>query len=91
MDAITASPSPAIAIEGVLLFDLFSMRYREPFIVMYGISAAFGYKPTTDQVKLIRKNLENRATFEKWRAFGDELKAGKKPFPEWLTRSEVTR
>lgn len=91
MDARTQSDSVATApaIEGILLFDLFAIRYREPFIVMWGISAAFGYKPTTDQVKIIRKSMDNRAYFERWRAVGDELKAGTKPFPEWLTRVEA--
>jgi hypothetical protein len=89
MDAITASQSPAI--DGVLLFDLFSIRTSEPFLVMYGISAAFGYKPTADQVKLIRKNMGNRAIFEKWEKLGQEMKAGTRPFPEWLTKVEAVR
>jgi len=81
MDAITASPSPAIA--GGLEFDLFQIRTSEPFIAMYGISSAFGYELPLWQKLLVRKSMTSRAIFEKYQQLGKDMKAGLKPFPEW--------
>jgi hypothetical protein len=90
-DARTQSQSPAIDIEGVLIFDLFAIRSREPFIVMYGFSSAYGYKLEDWQKEIVQKNLESRAIFEKWQAIGKECKTGARPLPEWVTDSKVQR
>lgn len=69
-----------------LEFDLFAvMRIAtEPFIAMYGISAAYGYKLEVWQIDLVAKTPANRTLFDKWTAMGLDIKAGTWPMPEWM-------
>lgn len=86
---IASSSTP---IEGVLFFDLFSIRHSEPFLVMYGFSVAYGYKLEPRQAKEVTRSLHSRMIFEKWRDIGLECKAGTRPLPEWVKDAKaVTR
>lgn len=75
--------SRSTPIEGMLTFDLFSIRHSEPFIVMYGFSAAWGYEPTAEQKKLIGSSMYRRTVFESFMKIGAECKAGTRAMPEW--------
>lgn len=77
--------SDSVVIE-TLEFDLFAVQRvtTEPFITMYAISSAWGYKLEVWQVDIVSRTTANRGLFDKWLAVGKELKAGTRPFPEWL-------
>jgi len=81
--------SRSTPIEGVLFFDLFSIRLAEPFLVMYGFSVAYGYQLEDFQKKQIAKSLHSRMIFEKWVEIGKDCKAGKRPLPEWVKDATV--
>jgi hypothetical protein len=84
-------PSSSLPIEGVLLFSLFEIRHSEPFIVMYGFSAAWGYQPTAEQKKLIYSSMYRRTVFESFMKIGAECKAGTRPMPEWVRNVEAVK
>jgi hypothetical protein len=81
--------SQSTPIEGVLFFDLFGIRHKEPFLVMYGFSAAWGYELTEKQMKLVKRSLHSRAIYEKWFEIGKECKAGTRPLPEWVKSAKA--
>lgn len=77
----------------MITFDLFQMRVREPFYLMYGFCHEWGgYEMTDDQKRLMHRFSESGRDRDDFYKLGIDLargiRAGTKRVPDWLKIKE---